>query len=141
MAGVLSMVGIAFVVDWFRTPDWVELTMSERVWRAIEKSGTLGIFTDLNGMLEQATGGQVGARAVMGQRMIVREPSPADAIGAILGPGPNLWANLTYAMFSDDATADQQSRSIRYMVPYNNVLWWGGMFSEFQRSLSNTLEE
>jgi len=30
---------------------------------------------------------------------------------------------------------------LRYMIPYNNLLWWNSLFSEFQRSMSNVLED
>jgi len=46
-----------------------------------------------------------------------------------------------YGLTSDEAETDDLARSIRYMIPYNNLLWWNEAFNRAQRSAVDLIED
>ena len=141
LAGAVSMISIAFMVDYARRPDYAEMDMKDMVFRAVERSGIAGIFSDINGALEVASGGQLGLRPMMGIQQIVSDPNWAQRTGAVAGPVTNQWLQLVHAVSDPSATENEQARAIRYMIPYNNLWFWSDTFTRAQRTLQEQLEE
>ncbi len=139
-SGLASMVGIAMMVDSFKRPDYIKLPLEEQVLRAVELSGVTGIILDLNDTLERASAGAIGVRPALGMDIRERNPNWSNRIGTI-GAVPNQFLALTYAMVSDEATTDDTARAIRYMIPYNNLIWWNSVFNRAQRSSVDFFEE
>jgi len=137
-AGAASMVGIAMMVDALKRPDYIDLPIEEQLLRAVELSGVTGIFLDLNDTLERAAG--VGIRPLTGMNIRERNPNWANKIG-VIGAVPNQWLTLLYGLTADEAETDDLARAIRYMIPYNNLLWWNEAFNRAQRSAVDMIEE
>jgi hypothetical protein len=141
LLGALSMVALAAVVDSSRRPDYVDLDMDELIFRSIETSGVLGVFSDINMAMEIASGNQFGLRPMLGFDPIIKDTNWASRTGAVAGAAPSQFLQLLYAMTDPDATGSEQARAYRYMMPYNNVFWWDDIFTRQQRALAETLED
>lgn len=141
LAGAASMISIAFMVDYMRRPDYAEMDMADMTFRAVERSGIAGIFSDINGAMEVASGGNLGLRPMLGINQIVSDPNWAQRTGAVAGPVANQWLQLVHAMSDPSATESEQARAIRYMIPYNNLWFWSDTFTRAQRTLQEQLEE
>ena len=141
LLGALSMVALAAIVDSRRRPDYVDLDVDEVIFRAVETSGVLGIFSDINMAMEIASGNQFGLRPMLGFDPIIKDTNWASRTGSVAGAAPSQYLQLLYAMTDPDATGSEQARAYRYMIPFNNVLWWDDIFTRQQRALAETLED
>lgn len=136
VAGMLSAVAIAF---FFADPpagdrDKNPIFNAQRLATAIEKSGVLGIFTDVNNAMELLSGQNVGVRPLLGldPPLYAKRGSWADQLGAALGPAVNPWLTLTWALTDPEAKADERAGAIRRMIWFNNLIW----FDPISRALS-----
>ena len=134
------MVGIAMMADAFKRPDYIQMPLEQQVLRAVELSAITGIFLDLNDTLERASGGTIGIRPMIGMQTRERNPNWANRMGTI-GAVPNQWLTLMYGMTSDEAETDDLARAIRYMIPYNNLLWTNEIANRIQRSSVDFIED
>ena len=141
ISGIMSMIAIAFIVEYAKKPDYIEMTMDEMIYRAVERSGAMGIFADINGALEVATAGEFGVRPMMGKENIMSDPNWAERLGSITGPVASQWLRLIHAVTDPSASAADQARAARYMLPYNNLIYFDGTFRRAQRTLQEQLEE
>jgi len=139
-SGAAAMVGIAMIVDSVKRPDYIQMPLEQQVLRAVELSAITGIFLDLNDTLERASGGTIGIRPMIGMQTRERNPNWSNRMGTI-GAVPNQWLTLMYAMTSDEAETDDLARAIRYMIPYNNLIWWNEAFNRAQRSAVDLIED
>lgn len=140
VSAVGSMIGLAWIVDSYKRPDYIEMDIEDQLYRAVEMSGVTGIFSDLNQAIEKATGGDLGMRSMMGLQSMERDPNWATKMGAV-GAVPSQWMTLLYPFVSDDADAKDLTRGIRYMIPYNNLWVWNNMTNRLQRSATGAIEE
>lgn len=138
--GALSMVAIVWLVDLHKRQDYIDLSVGEQLLRAVELSGVTGIILDLNDTIERASAGSVGLRPLLGMDIRERDPNWANRLGTI-GAVPNSLLTALYAFSSDDATTHDQVRALRYMTPYNNLLWFNEFNNRVQRSVTDTLED
>ena len=141
LLGALSMVALAAIVDSARRPDYIDLDMSEIMFRSVETSGVLGIFSDINSALEIASGNQFGLRPMLGFNPLIKDTNWASRTGAVAGAAPSQFLQLLYAVSDPDATASEQARAYRYALPLNNVVWWDDIVTRQQRGLAETLED
>ena len=139
-AGFASMVGIAMAVDAFKRPDYINLTIEEQLLRAVELSAVTGIILDVNDTIERMTAGGFGLRPALGMDIRERSPNWANRMGTV-GAVPNQWLTLMYGLTSDDAEVDDAARAIRYMIPYNNLIWWNEAFNRAQRASVDLIED
>ena len=140
-AGIASMIGIAFMSDLLlRRPDYISMPLEQQILRAVELSAVTGIILDLNDTVERATGGGFGLRPAIGMDIRERNPNWANQLGTI-GAVPNQWLTLIHAFTAEDATTNDKARAVRYMVPYNNLLWWNDFVTRMQRATVNEIEE
>lgn len=141
LQGVASMVAIAWLVESsFRSHEWDRPPVTKQLYNAVERSGVGGIFLDMNQILETASGGELGIRPALGMDPILREPSPAQRLGALAGPAASQWSQAFWAFTSDDATSNQQAKALRYLLPFNNLWMVGDYYSRAQHELVDSLE-
>jgi len=139
--GLATMVTMAAIIDSLvRRPDYIQMPVEEQIFRAVELSGVTGFILDANDSLERASNGTFGIRPALGLDIRERNPSWASQLGAI-GAVPNQWLSLVWAMTSPEAEANDKARTLRYMMPYNNVMWWNDAVNRMQRSTVDFIEE
>ena len=140
-AAMGAMIMVSAFVDMVKSPDYIQLSFEDRLFRAIEISGVTGIILDANQMLEGATGGEWGARAAFGLENTERDPTATSRAGAVLGPVANQWGTLIQAMVDPDQDTADLGRAIRYTLPWNNMIWWNDMSTRVQRSTVDFAED
>lgn len=138
--GILTMVGLAYAVDAALRPDYLDMDFDEKLLRAVERSGVLGILPDLNTRLELVTQNKYGFRPMFGMDAFIEDPDPSRRTGAILGPAVSQWGSLAWAFNSEDATNDDRARALRYMMPFNNLFYLDGLFTGMQRDIEDGLD-
>jgi hypothetical protein len=141
VSGMLSMVVIAGIVDSFKRPDYISLSVDEQIFRAVELSGVTGVLLDLNDMIERASAGRLGARVVFGMDIRERNPNWANRIGALAGAVPTQWLTLMYGLTSDEASTNDAARGIRYLIPYNNLWTFNSSVNRIQRAAVDMIED
>lgn len=141
LSGMMSMIALSWFVDWARRPDWDKPDLDESIFRAIERSGVVGVFADVNQMIETASGQELGLRPLLGVDTIRKDPTPGERIGAIGGPVVNQWSSMLWAMTSPDATGDDQARALRYSIPWNNVWMWSDAVTRGQIEAGKVIED
>ncbi len=143
VGGMLSSVAIAW---FFADPpagdrDKNPIFSAQRLATAIEKSGVLGIFTDVNNAMELVSGQNVGVRPLLGldPPLYAKRGSWADQLGAALGPAVNPWLTLTWALTDPDAKSDERAGAIRRMIWFNNQIWFDPIFRALSREAGSAM--
>lgn len=148
LSGLLAMLGIAYVVEAFTESRYEIDTPTHRLLRAIERSGALGIFSDINRTLSAATTGQVDVRRVLGLvpgassivdlRPPIRsratrelEDRLATLSGAAIGP----WIRLSAALAEGGPFYPETVRAVRDMIWGQNLLWWRFAVDSLEREV------
>lgn len=137
---VVSMIGMSYLIDLLKQPDFISQDFEEQLFRAVEISGVAGILSDANQMIEGASGGEAGMRSMLGLDPRERDVTTQTRFGAVAGAVPNLATSFGNAMLSDDSDTADVARAIRYAIPYNNVLYWSWLVSRIQRESVNLME-
>jgi hypothetical protein len=142
LGGLLSMVAMGYVVDYWKSPDYDrrEMTSLDRLIQAIDYSGALGVLTDLNNTLEVATGHEVGLRPLMGIDPLWKEPNIAQRIGQVGGPTVSLLGDLVWSLTSSDSEGSDKARSVRRLIPFNNLFWLDGLADKIHKGAAEMLE-
>ena len=111
-----------------------KLTHPENVLLAVENSGILGIFTDVNRMVENISGGESGIRPAYDLPFPFQDEKDAyDAYGQVGGAGPSKIADI-FRAFSDDDEI-QQKYAIRRNLPLQNLGIHKAIFSMISSGL------
>ena len=140
LSTMTAMIGMSFLIDMLKRPDFIDMDLDDALFRAVEISGVGGILTDANQMIEGATGGEMGMRPMLGLKSMERDVSVQTRFGSVAGAVPNLVTSFGSAFLSDDADTADKARALRYMIPYNNLLYWSGIVDRMQRGIVDTLE-
>ena len=123
--GAFVMVGLAFVVNEAKKLQYgikKEDTFMEGLINAIDRSGTLGFFTDVNNSLEKISDFKIGMRAMFGENVPKKMPV-GQKLGAIFGPTGSNLTNLG-GVSADilSGNADQGTfKSARFSTPGGNL--------------------
>jgi hypothetical protein len=141
VTGMLSMVAIAAIVDSFKRPDYIQMSIDEQLLRAVELSGVTGVLLDVNDIIERISAGNVGVRPLFGMDIRERNPNWANRVGALVGAVPNQWLTLMYGLTSDEASTNDAARGIRYMIPYNNLWAFNSSVNRIQRAAVDMIED
>lgn len=121
--GVAILVALGFAVNALRDRafDRPEREFGDALVSAIDRSGVIGIFSDLNNFVETMTSGEIGARAALGVRS--RPVSANRKISAALGP--TAAQVLRLASIANDLGTNNVDRwtayNTRRMIPYLNA--------------------
>ena len=119
------MVGLAFVVNEAKKIQYgieKEDTFMEGLVNAIDRSGTLGFFTDVNNSLEKISDFKIGMRSLFGENVPKKMPV-GQKLGAIFGPAGSNLTNLG-GISADilSGNANQGTfKSARFSTPGGNL--------------------
>jgi len=141
--GGASMYALAMLGDYLKNPTyWEHKSTEEKMYRAIEMSGLLGLPGDFNFMLETVSEGMfdtpMGIRPIIGTPGRFGEVNAADATGEFVGAAPGMLADLIYA-FDQNLPFDEKANTIRRLIPFNNLLWFKGIFGKIYDTGAETL--
>ena len=141
--GVVAMIGFAAMGDYMKNPQYYQhKTTEEKLYRAIEMSGVLGLIGDANFALEVVSEGAfetpLGVRPSIGTPGRFGEANAADAAGEFIGAGPGMLADLIHA-FGTDQGYDEKAQTIRRLIPFNNLIWFNSLFKKIYNSGAEAL--
>ena len=151
VSGIMATVAMGYVVDLIKSPSYDprDLTSLDRLIQAVDYSGTTGMLFDVNNMLEFATAHRediphLGIRPLFGVDSPwisdTKIPSWAQRIGQPGGPAVSLFGDLAYSMFDPDAQGSDAVRSMRRLIPFNNLLYVDWLFDRLQRNLQLSID-
>lgn len=134
VGGAAAMYGFAYMGDMLKNPTYHQhKTTEEKMYRALEMSGLLGLAGDMNFAMELISEGlfdnPMGVRPMLGTPGRFGPANPADGVGEFIGAGPGMIADIIYA-FDADLPFDEKAQTIRRLIPFNNLLWWNNMFKK-----------
>ena len=134
--GILSMIAMGYMVDLIKSPSYDKrgFTSLDKLVQAIEYSGTTGIMFDLNNMIEVMSGNQLGLRPSLGVDSFFQDPNLAQRTGQVGGPVASLGGDLFNSLLNPDADGQDWARSIRRLLPFNNLIWFSWAIDRLQRS-------
>jgi len=124
--GALMIVALAGIVNEIKRAQYGmegDETFDQKLINAIDRSGLLGFFTDINNVTEKLTDNQIGVRPIFGEESY---PTYAGAMaGAALGPTGSFAVNAGSVIGDvlsgniDSKTAD----NLRFIQPGGNLIW------------------
>jgi hypothetical protein len=137
VSGLLAMISLGMFADYMKNPRyWEQKPIEEKIIRAVDQSGAVTIFTDINILLETVSGAMgkpIGIRPMFDQKPLFGEPNVGDAIGGFTGAGPSIPIDLFYAFMSDQ-TYDEKAATLRRVIPFQSLLWTNGLFKSIYNS-------
>ena len=119
-AAAAAMIGLGFMVQNMRKPDYVEEDVEDSIYEAVQMSGVGGWPLDVLQKLSDSFGTQLG----LGYLGI--DPKPwADGVDlSRMSPITSQMLALPMAAFNPESEGDDYARAIRYMIPWNNHIAW-----------------
>jgi len=137
----LTLIGMGGIVSYLQTPDafWEKLTMEEKILRSVEKSGVFGIFTDVNGMVEQATRSHYGIRPMVGMDPPYGEVDAYRQFTRIAGAPTSNFVDLYKVFVDQDLTDRQKAKSVINMIPLTGAFYWKEGWQQLGRSAADAM--
>jgi len=140
--GSASMLGLAYMVLQYRTPDyaWNQLSIQDKAMRTLDMSGLLSIYSDMlyTGMhtalalgFPNITGGALSPK-------YNQEKNVADAVAGIAGAGPS-WA-LDVARGVSDMLSGEVGEGARQLIntaPFQNWMFINEQVNQVSRGWGN----
>jgi muramidase (phage lysozyme) len=116
LSGMATMVGLGYMVAYSRTDRWDDMDPMDRLWRAVDQSGVMGMIPQYMHMVQTASIG-----AGMGNPLPVAPrngyvPSTGDAMINLMGAGPSVASNAIVGPLTGDV--DRMS----WALPFRNHL-------------------
>ncbi len=141
--GILSMIAMGYMVDIIKSPsyDKRDFTSIDRLVQAIDYSGATGIMFDLDNMLEVMSGNTLGIRPMLGVDSFFKDPNLAQRTGQVGGPVASLGLDLANSILNPDADSQDMARSVRRLLPFNNLIWFSWAVDRLQRSAGSIGED
>lgn len=141
-AGVVALVGLGYMVEALKVPEyvWDKMSFTERMVRAVDRSGVTAVFSDVPTMAETLTGGTVSARALVGLDPYLGNSDYFSAAGEVGGPAIGKAADIAALMVRDDAQVDDYTAAIRRAIPLNNLLYWKGLVRDLEKDTASGIE-
>jgi len=141
MSGIVAMITLGAMADRMKnTRAWQNKSTEEKIIRAVEQSGVLGLMGDLNFMAETVSEGlfnyPIGLRPLVGAEPRFGEANVIDATGEFIGAGPGLVLDMAF-MFGSDSTFNQRRDAARRLLPLQN-LW---LIDNQYKSIYNSIVE
>lgn len=141
--GAITMIMFGAMGDYLKNPQYYQhKTPQEKIYRAIEMSGVLGLIGDANFALEVVSEGMfetpLGVRPSIGTPGRFGEANVADATGEFIGAGPGMIADLIHS-FGTDQGFDERAQTIRRLIPFNNLIWFNSLFKKIYNTGAETL--
>lgn len=140
--GMLSMIAMGYMVDFIKSPsyDQRDFTSLDRFVQALDYSGATGLLFDLNNMAEVMSGNNYGVRPLLGVDSFFKDPNLAQRSGQIGGPVASLGLDFMNNVFDPETSGSDWSRSVRRLMPFNNLIWWSWAVDRLQRSAGEALD-
>lgn len=143
-SGIIGMILFAALGDYLKNPTYYQhKSTEEKIYRAIEMSGVLGLPADINFSLEVISEGlfetPLGVRPSLGIPNRFGEANVADGISEFTGPGPGQIIDLIHS-FGSDVGLDQKAQTIRRLIPFNNVIYLDSLFKKITDILTETVQ-
>lgn len=141
--GLISMIAMGYFVDYWKSPDYDKRPVVgiDRLLQAVDYSGAMGILFDINNTIEVASGHSLGVRPMAGIDALWKDQNIAQKLGQPGGPAVSLLGELAWSFTSPDAEHSDQARSVRRLIPFNNLIWYDGIVDKIQRNTADWLEE
>lgn len=138
MMGAVGMLGAAYMVNRLKTPDsqWDKMEDGEKILRAVENSGLLAIFGDLNSKVESLSRATYGARPALGLpprmgNLSTDAYEPFSALGPLGSRGSDL-----YQLFFDPTLASRDvAKTIRRAIPGQDLFYLKGLLDQVERGV------
>jgi hypothetical protein len=138
MQGVGSFLLIGMVIDYLKTPQWAwdEKEPEEKMVRALELSGMMGMYEQIHGIADKAG---FGMRSALGVDIpFVEEGEEGQEIAQdVAGVGWSLVYGLADTLFNGNATTYEQARAIQRTLPLMGMIWWRDTLREITWALTN----
>jgi hypothetical protein len=96
---------------------------------------------DLDNMLEVMSGNTLGIRPMLGVDSFFKNPNLAQRTGQVGGPVASLGLDLANSILNPDADSQDMARSIRRLLPFNNLIWFSWAIDRLQRSAGSIGED
>ena len=137
--GAALMVGLASIVNEFKRYQYgieKEQSFDEKLIDAIDRSGTLGWFTDVNNAIEKISDFNLGVRPALTDEKVNYMPEQAK-LASVTGPTVNFLGNLG-SVAGDVLTGNvdaQTGANARFITPYSNIPYMDPAFDVIQRGI------
>lgn len=140
---VAAAIALGYFIDAIKSPDYDSRSIfaPERFLKAVEYSGAMGIFLDLNTMMETASANTVGIRPAMGLDPFIKDPNWAERTGSLLGPTASRAAEWAWLATSAEADATDWGRAGKYALPFANVWMWDGFVNRAKNEIVDTVRD
>lgn len=142
LSGAILAVGMGMVSSAFKY--WEkgqELPDDPRKWisEGIDRSGLLAVFAEVNNISEKSTRGKLGLNSLLQVPSASRYQS-RNISGALFGPTIGTAEDFTKITggLADEWTK-QDTRALRRVMPYQNLLVVRRLFDEFEEGLNESL--
>jgi hypothetical protein len=138
--GTAMLVGLGAMVDAIRYKQTGHgddnRPLADRMMNAIDRSGALGWFTDVNNGIETVTDNQFGIRPMLGAGRNYRSDEWSKA-GVVLGPMVQQAKNAARVMTGAvDGQMDQhEAKAARSLLLGNKVFWADGVFDAVEHGM------
>jgi len=139
MLGVVGLVSLGAMVDSFRQRqfgrDYSKKKFQDKLISAIDRSAVLGIFTDVNRMVETLSNNRLGLSPMIGAGRKY-EPTFKQKMG-LAGPTASYIANIYDIMLDwGKGTHDYTTaKAIRKTLPFQNIWYLDNVFDKIEKGL------
>jgi len=139
MIGVVGLISLGAMVDAFRQRqfglDYKKKKFGDKLMGAIDRSAVLGIFSDVNRMVETLSNNRIGLSQMVGGGRQYK-PTYKQKMG-LAGPSGSYIANLYDIMLDwGKGTHDYTTaRAIRKTLPFQNIWYLDSVFDKIEKGL------
>jgi len=137
--GLGVLIGMGAMVDSIRQSafdrDYQKKPLGDKISSAIDRSGAIGIFSDLNRMLEVMSDNDLGIAPALGAGKPYSSTNRQKA--GLIGPSGSLGYNL-WEILLDTGSGNYNyttARAIRRSLPLQNIWYLDGIFDRFEKSI------
>lgn len=137
--GAFLMIGLASLVNEFKRIQYgikSDEDFDEKLINAIDRSGVLGWFTDVNNSIEKISDFNVGVRPAFTDKNINYMPGQAKLASAF---GPTVNTVLNTASVAGDVISGNvdatTGKNARFITPYSNIPYMDPAFDVVQRGI------
>lgn len=142
LAGLITSMGLGALTYWAKTvAAGREVSDDPMVWatNAVDWSGATGWFMEVNGLVEKATRGRIGASALSGEQM--SRFQSRNVLGSFLGPSTGAVSDIfqvSGSIFAGDTTKSDL-RNATHLLPFRNLFYVRRLFDEIESSAGDTM--
>jgi hypothetical protein len=142
--GIAISMGLGYMVLEAKTPDFVDLSVQDKIARAFDYSGTAALYSDLfyTGMQTSLALGGPNITNGFLQPRFPQEESAIDAATGILGAGPSIasdYARGLHDIFTGNV--GEGTKEIIRNLPFARMWFWKGTMNNMTRMLESEIDE